>query len=82
MIVTDFVAFLHLVIHAYPGIFAAAGLFRMCASAMGMMALWSQAIRDKEFLVEMRLQNHDSNKVEVKDNAVSDTEGTLEQRVL
>lgn len=71
-----------LFVHAYPGIFAAAGLVRMCASAMGMVVLWSQAIRDKEFLVEMRLQNHEPNKVEVKDNVLSATEGTLEQRVL
>lgn len=80
--VTNFDAFIPLVVHAYPGIFAAAGLVRMCASAMGMVVLWSQAIRDKEFLVEMRLQNHVPNKVEVKDNVPSATEGTLEQRVL
>ncbi|KAL4078894.1 hypothetical protein V8B97DRAFT_2021235 [Scleroderma yunnanense] len=70
-----------LFVYAYPGIFAAAGLFRMCASAMGMVSLWSQSIRDKEFLVEMRLQNHEPNKVEVKDGAVSTAEDTPEEHV-
>ena len=35
---------------AYPGIFAAAGLFRICASAMGMMSVWSQATCDCLFV--------------------------------
>ena len=78
----DYVTYL-LVVHAYPGIFAAAGLFRMCASAMGMMSIWSQAIRDKEFLVEMRLQNHEPSKTEMKVNSMLAIEGAPEeQRVL
>lgn len=53
--------------YAYPGIFAAAGLSRMCVSVMGLLGTWSQAIRDKEFLVEMKLQNHESNKPKKND---------------
>ncbi|KAI6124626.1 hypothetical protein EV401DRAFT_1173022 [Pisolithus croceorrhizus] len=53
-----------LLVHVYPGIFAAAGLSRMCVSVMGLLSTWSQAVRDKEFLVEMRLQNHEPSKPE------------------
>ncbi|KAI6044437.1 hypothetical protein EDC04DRAFT_2642609 [Pisolithus marmoratus] len=62
-----------LFVHAYPGIFAAAGFSRMCVSAMGLLSTWSQAIRDKEFLVEMQLQNHEPNKLEEEDK----TDGTI-----
>lgn len=50
--------------HVYPGIFAVVGLSRMVVSATGVLSGWSQAIRDKEFLVEMRLQNLESDKAE------------------
>ncbi|KAI6001216.1 hypothetical protein EDD15DRAFT_2158897, partial [Pisolithus albus] len=63
-----------LFVHAYPGIFAAAGLARMCVSVMGLLSTWSQAIRDKEFLVEMRLQNHETSKPEEEDKADAPTE--------
>ncbi|KAI6014054.1 hypothetical protein BKA83DRAFT_4353502 [Pisolithus microcarpus] len=63
-----------LFVHAYPGIFAAAGLARMCVSVMGLLSTWSQAIRDKEFLVEMRLQNHEPGKPEEEDKADASTE--------
>ncbi|KAI6110799.1 hypothetical protein EV401DRAFT_1868684, partial [Pisolithus croceorrhizus] len=53
-----------LLVHVYPGIFAAAGLSRMCVSVMSLLSTWSQAVRDKEFLVEMRLQNHEPGKLE------------------
>jgi len=46
-----------LFVHVYPGLFAMVGLSRMVVSAMAVLSSWSQAIRDKEFLVEMRLQN-------------------------
>jgi len=46
-----------LFVHVYPGIFALIGLSRLVVSAMSVLSSWSQSIRDKEFLVEMRLQN-------------------------
>ncbi|KAF8141917.1 hypothetical protein EV363DRAFT_1151445 [Boletus edulis] len=46
-----------LFVHVYPGLFAMVGLSRMVVSAMTVLSSWSQAIRDNEFLVEMRLQN-------------------------
>lgn len=52
------------VVHVYPGIFAVIGLSRIVISAMTVLSSWSQAIRDKEFLVEMRLQNLEPDKSE------------------
>lgn len=46
-----------LFIHIYPGIFAIAGLSGMVTSLSNAYDSWSQGVRDKEFLVEMRLQN-------------------------
>lgn len=66
-----------LFVHAYPGIFGAAGLARMCVSATDLLSRWSQAVRDKEFLVEMRLQNHESNRPE-EDKAAA----TIEEQVV
>ncbi|KAG1811581.1 hypothetical protein EV424DRAFT_1570387 [Suillus variegatus] len=43
--------------HAYPGMFATVGLYRASMATLRLLSSWSQAIRDKEFLVEMRLQN-------------------------
>jgi E3 ubiquitin-protein ligase MARCH6 len=45
------------VMHAYPGMFATVGLYRATVATLRLLSSWSQAIRDKEFLVEMRLQN-------------------------
>lgn len=53
-----------LVVHVYPGIFAVVGLSRLVVSAMTVLSSWSQSIRDKEFLVEMRLQNLEADKAE------------------
>ena len=53
-----------LVLHVYPGIFAVVGLSRIVVSAMIVLSGWSQSIRDKEFLVEMRLQNLELDKPE------------------
>ncbi|KIJ65205.1 hypothetical protein HYDPIDRAFT_175219 [Hydnomerulius pinastri MD-312] len=55
---------LEVLMHAYPGIFAAAGFSRIFVSALTALSSWSQSIRDKEFLVEMRLQNLEPNKTE------------------
>jgi len=43
----------------YPLIFAFAGLARSAVVLDEKVASWSQTIRDKEFLVEMRLRNHE-----------------------
>ena len=59
-----------LVMHIYPGIFAFIGLMRSAVILYDMLSTWSQTIRDKEFLVEMRLMNHDNE----KDSAVSETQ--------
>lgn len=43
--------------HAYPGMFATVGFYRASVTTLRLLSSWSQAVRDKEFLVEMRLQN-------------------------
>ncbi|KAG0698227.1 hypothetical protein DFH29DRAFT_834916 [Suillus ampliporus] len=43
--------------HAYPGMFATVGFYRASVATLRLLSSWSQAVRDKEFLVEMRLQN-------------------------
>lgn len=48
-----------LVMHVYPGIFVVVGLMQSSRYFDDIVASWSQAIRDKEFLVEMRLRNHE-----------------------
>ncbi|KAI0251385.1 hypothetical protein BJV78DRAFT_1375071 [Lactifluus subvellereus] len=48
-----------ILMHVYPGIFAGAGLIRLCMTGSGALSRWSQSIRDTEFLVEMRLRNYD-----------------------
>lgn len=45
------------VLHVYPGIFTLAGLAQAVIALSRAMGSWSQTIRDKEFLVEMRLRN-------------------------
>ena len=41
----------------YPGIFAGVGVVRGIWGLHKMYMKWSQTVRDKEFLVEMRLRN-------------------------
>jgi len=53
--------------HIYPGIFAFAGLARMFIVLFRLWSTWSQAIRDKEFLVEMRLRNLEPEKEQTPD---------------
>lgn len=43
----------------YPGIFAGVGIARGVWGLRKMYLKWSQTVRDKEFLVEMRLRNLD-----------------------
>lgn len=39
-----------------------------------LLASWSQSIRDKEFLVEMRLRNHDPANDDVKEKELREVE--------
>ncbi|KAG6845026.1 hypothetical protein H0H87_001547, partial [Tephrocybe sp. NHM501043] len=48
--------------HIYPGIFMLAGLVRSAVTLYALLKSWSQSVRDKEFLVEMRLRNHEPEK--------------------
>ncbi|KAG7444454.1 uncharacterized protein BT62DRAFT_952269 [Guyanagaster necrorhizus] len=50
--------------HLYPAIFIVAASSRSAFLSMDLLSSWSQSIRDKEFLVEMRLRNHDQDAVE------------------
>ena len=43
----------------YPGIFAGVGVIRGIWGLHKVYQKWSQTVRDKEFLVEMRLRNLD-----------------------
>jgi len=45
--------------HVYPLVFIVASAFRSAVNLYGALSAWSIAIRDKEFLVEMRLRNHE-----------------------
>jgi E3 ubiquitin-protein ligase MARCH6 len=47
------------VVHVYPGLFAVVGFGRSIMVGLTLLSSWSQSIRDKEFLVEMRLRNHE-----------------------
>jgi len=58
--------------HVYPGIFIFAGLMRSAVVLYDLLAAWSQTIRDKEFLLEMRLLNHEVERLEVKKETTSD----------
>jgi hypothetical protein len=60
------------VMHVYPGIFAAAGLIRLGLTGTGVLSHWSQSIRDTEFLVEMRLRNYEQDKGGEKEMIVRD----------
>jgi len=45
--------------HVYPSVFVLAATLRSAIVAYDLLSSWSQAIRDKEFLVEMKLRNHE-----------------------
>jgi E3 ubiquitin-protein ligase MARCH6 len=70
------------VLHVYPGIFMSAGLVRSTVILYGMLSKWSQSIRDKEFLVEMRLRNHEPEKVNMKGGNNVPTNGVMEGRAV
>ena len=45
--------------HVYPIVFVFAATIRSGIVLFDLLSSWSQAIRDKEFLVEMKLRNHE-----------------------
>ncbi|KAN0115652.1 hypothetical protein V8E52_006771 [Russula decolorans] len=61
-----------ILMHIYPGIFAAAGLIRLGLTGSGVLSRWSQSIRDTEFLVEMRLRNYEQDKGSEREEKVRD----------
>ncbi|KAJ2917102.1 hypothetical protein MD484_g3273, partial [Candolleomyces efflorescens] len=60
------------IFNLYPAIFMVAGLIRSSFVVYDILASWSQTIRDKEFLVELRLKNHEP-EVEKEKVPVADT---------
>ncbi|THH29527.1 hypothetical protein EUX98_g4673 [Antrodiella citrinella] len=46
-----------LFLHVYPSLFTVAGCAHGISALSSLIGTWSQSVRDKEFLVEMRLQN-------------------------
>ena len=60
----------------YPTIFVVVALIRLGFMGYDLLSGWSQTIRDKEFLVELRLKNHDP---EGRDQSSSSLD-TLDER--
>jgi E3 ubiquitin-protein ligase MARCH6 len=60
----------------YPGLFIIVSFGRSIMAGLNLLSSWSQSIRDKEFLVEMRLRNHEPAK-EGKDE--EEAEGALSE---
>lgn len=60
------------VMHIYPGIFAVVGFGRSVMVGIDLLHSWSQSIRDKEFLVEMRLRNHEPDNEEQKEKKAAE----------
>lgn len=56
--------------HVYPSVFILAGTVHSAILLCKILSTWSSAIRDKEFLVEMRLRNLEPELVERKDENV------------
>lgn len=91
---SDFITFLYethfvilLVFYMYPGIFTAAAIGYGALSLSKVISTWSQSIRDKEFLVEMRLRNLESDleseepdKDSKSDIAVEEEDGLEEEQ--
>lgn len=60
-----------ILVNLYPAIFMIAGLIRSSFVVYDILASWSQSIRDKEFLVELRLKNHEPELDKVAENPSS-----------
>lgn len=59
--------------HVYPLVFIVASAFRSVVNLYGALSAWSIAIRDKEFLVEMRLRNHEPESEEVNEADIAES---------
>ncbi|KAI0685903.1 hypothetical protein BC835DRAFT_1523256 [Cytidiella melzeri] len=66
-----------LFLHVYPSIFTFAAVAQGAFALTAMLSSWSQTVRDKEFLVDMRLQNLEPEQ-EVKGNGPADGEFLIE----
>jgi len=56
--------------HVYPSVFILAGTVHSAILICKILSTWSSAIRDKEFLVEMRLRNLEPELVQRNDENV------------
>jgi len=62
-----------LFVRVYPLIFAVASFSRSSVVLVDMFSVWSQSVRDKEFLVEMRLRNHEPEAKQVEQTPAQDS---------
>ena len=53
----------------YPGIFTGVGVLRGAFGLVAVYMKWAQTVRDKEFLVEMRLRNLELEEKETREKA-------------
>jgi len=65
-----------LFLHVYPSIFTAAGCAHGITALSSLVGSWSQSVRDKEFLVEMRLQNLEQDAAAAKERKKANVEET------
>lgn len=56
-----------LAVSIYPAIFVVAGFIRSTIVVYDVLSTWSQTVRDTEFLVELRLRNHEPESEKAKD---------------
>jgi len=64
----------------YPGIFVGVGIVRVIWTLHRMYMKWSQTVRDKEFLVEMRLRNLDPEETRAKAMQTGNGEGEEDEQ--
>ncbi len=72
------------VLHVYPSIFTLAAVGQGTFALGNMFRTWSQTVRDKEFLVDMRLQNFEpeqENKVEEKVETIGEIPIGLDEEI-
>jgi E3 ubiquitin-protein ligase MARCH6 len=65
--------------HVYPSVFILAGTVHSAILLCKILSTWSSAIRDKEFLVEMRLRNLEPELVQRNDENVEGGDATLRE---
>ena len=65
----DIMHFFLSVTNVYPAIFVIAGFVRSAVVAYDVLSTWSQSVRDMEFLVELRLRNHEPDSEKGKEAA-------------